>query len=304
MLSIRLSSAVALLALGVSACSSNKTISEGTPQQETRPVDSSMTQSAPPPALDTTAEPTIGEQLGRLDALMRTASGDSLVRLQEEYQRLLMRANGNTIQTGGMSQPTTAQTQPDGATASSTQLRGLRPSELRFAEGEDAGASTPATPRGTTTRTARPDAKTAARAIDRDDEVELPREQSKSAALAQRQKKLVDGLAAARAGNYPKAVEDLPHALSGPLTGTKRTEAQYSYALSLEKTGNLTKAAENYLKASSAGESLGHKSYISYCRVLARSGQRQRARQLLVEFIQKNPKSPQVVNARQLLQTI
>jgi TolA-binding protein len=303
MLSIRLSSAVALLALGVSACSSNKTISEGTPQQETRPVDSSMTQSAPPPALDTTAEPTIGEQLGRLDALMRTATGDSLARLQEEYQRLLMRANGNTIQTGGMNQPTT-QTQPEESTTSSPQLKGLRPSELRFAEGDAAGTSTPATPRRTTARNTRTDGKAATRAVDRDDEVELPREPSKTAALAQRQKKLVDGLAAARAGNYPKAVEDLPHALSGQLTGTKRTEAQYSYALSLEKTGNLTKAAENYLKASSAGESLGHKSYISYCRVLARSGQRQRARQLLVEFIQKNPKSPQVVNARQLLQTI
>lgn len=275
------------------------------------------------PQTDTSAiEPTLGEQLGRLDALMRTATGDSLAKLQAEYDRLLRRGNGGAIQTGGddpqqaggsdildtttphamAPQVTNLDTMASGPTP---QLKGLRPSEIRFANGQ----STPATPRraaaSATGSGGKPSA-TAGRASRSAPQIITPSRPviAGSTTNAERQKKLVDGLAAVRAGNYAKAVQDLPSALDGALDGSRRTEAQYSYALSLEKTGNLTKAAEHYLKASRADEGLGHKSYISYCRVLAQSGQRDRARKLLAEFIQKHPKSTQVVGARQLLQTI
>ncbi len=261
-------------------------------------------------------EPTLGEQLGRLDALMRTATGDSLAKLQAEYDRLLNRAHGGEIQTGGndaqqaggsdiLDAPPQVTNLDTTAMGPTPQLKGLRPSEIRFANGQ----STPATPRrsaaSATGNGGKPSAPAARAARSAAQSVPPSRPASTSGATSmERQKKLVDGLAAVRAGNYAKAVQDLPSALDGALDGAKRTEAQYSYALSLEKTGNLSKAAEHYLKASRADEGLGHKSYLSYCRVLAQSGQRDRARKLLAEFIQKHPKSAQVVGARQLLQTI
>ena len=209
------------LGLLLSACASNRNVSQTTPQQEPPAQSSPSEITAEPttPQQPTATEPSIGEQLGRLDALMRTATGDSLARLREEYDRLLQRANGGIIQTGGTSQTTMAEpAQPEGATP---QLKGLRPSELRFADGE--GTATPATPATPRRPTSRPEqAKATTRATDRSDEVEIPREPSKNATLAQRQKKLVDGLAATRAGDYQKATQDLPKALSTPVNGARR----------------------------------------------------------------------------------
>jgi TolA-binding protein len=113
----------------------------------------------------------------------------------------------------------------------------------------------------------------------------------------------VNGIAASKAGRYAEAAGQLPPVVASPPPG-KRRIAEYSYAESLEKTGKLDRAAQTYLKASKGNQELEHKSYLSYCRVLAKSGKREEARKLLAQFISRNPKSSQVVTARQLLQTL
>jgi TolA-binding protein len=116
-------------------------------------------------------------------------------------------------------------------------------------------------------------------------------------------RKLVNGIAATQAGRYKEAVQQLEPAVR-TRTGAKETGASYSYALSLEKSGQLSRAADEYLKLSRRGGEIGQKSYVSYCRILAKLGQRDRAKRLVLQFIQRNPDSTQVVTARRLLQTL
>jgi hypothetical protein len=118
--------------------------------------------------------------------------------------------------------------------------------------------------------------------------------------LRSSERDVVEGIAAQRAGKYPEATRRLAKARANVRT----PEARYSYAVSLEKTGNLGQAAGEYLSLSGSGGSLSHKAYISYCRVLSRQGQRGRARELVQRFIRQNPDSSQVGSARRLLQTL
>ena len=111
---------------------------------------------------------------------------------------------------------------------------------------------------------------------------------------------IVEGIAAERAGKYTDANKRFSSAKSG----VKSPEARYSHAVSLEKTGDLGRAAGEYLAISGSGTSLGHKAYIDYCRVLSRQGQRGKARELVQRFIRQNPDSSQVGSARRLLQTL
>jgi hypothetical protein len=116
-------------------------------------------------------------------------------------------------------------------------------------------------------------------------------------------RKLVNGMAAAQAGRYKEAVQQLAPAVRSR-TGARETGAGYSYAVALEKSGQLSRAADEYLRLSRTGGEVGQKSYVSYCRLLAKLGQRDRAKRLVLQFIQRNPDSTQVVTARRLLQTL
>ena len=114
------------------------------------------------------------------------------------------------------------------------------------------------------------------------------------------ERNIVEGIAAERAGKYSEATKRLGAVKGGP----KTPQARFSYALSLERTGELSRAASEYLALSSGGGALGHKAYIGYCRVLSMLGQRGRARELVQRFIRQNPASGQVASARRLLQTL
>ena len=296
-----------------------------TPETTIPPVDGA------PPAIATgereiTGEETLGERLGRLDARMRSAPPDSLPALQAEYQNLLDQATGSgTIETGGprrddprdssmaVQEPFALPYSPrDGrgneilitSYDSTLELKGLRSSELRYA----AGSSSTVPAAAAEAHESKPRTRTSAR---RSTATTAAPEQPLPATGTRRGTKnqpgatnFVNGVAATRAGWHAEAVDQLPRTLSTPQNTQRRTLAQYSYAQSLESTGKLSQAADQYLKASRNGTGLGDKSYISYCRVLAKSGQKDRARQLLVQFIGSHPKSDQVVNARQLLQTL
>lgn len=310
-----LGSLVVACALGIAAlgCNANRAAMEPTP--DAPPVsaapDTLVPDAAaeePPVVVRQKPDTTLGEQLGRLDAQMRVASPDSLPMLQEEYNRLLALAAGSTpIQTGqeptletptefdSLETPTDAE--PEDGTVPAEQRRTERSyvgpnGLLGFRKSELAATGTKAAKM----RTRDPKARNI-----RPAPAPTPAEDAPSARTGERQ--YLDGLTNARAGRYEQAAKELPAVVANPPAG-KRGIAQYSYAESLEKTGDLDKAAEQYRQASRGNDELSHKSYIAYCRTLARTGQRDKARQLLASFISRNPRSPQAVNARLLLQTL
>ena len=112
---------------------------------------------------------------------------------------------------------------------------------------------------------------------------------------------MVSGIAAARAGKYADAVLKLAPLVS---SGSADADARYYYALSLEKTGQQSRAAEEYMRVSRGSGSLAERAYLDYCRMLAATGSRDRARQLLTQYIRRKGDSGQVVAARRLLQTL
>jgi len=327
---------------------------------------------------------TLGERLGQLDALMRTAPADSLPILRDEYDRLLAERTGEPgfVRTGGPSTqeaaadttlsitveqiPTssddaagddidetatarprrtdelvtsdfhrdqidsvgaaprraapTSATTPAVADPSRT-FKGLRPSEIATIPGHERASKTSSRrndARRTTARTAASRASTArtaaARAARRD------RSETRTASAAStrasevapskgaaaingrgERKALVEGIAAARAGRYADAVTKLEPAVRAGRAGS---DGNYYYALALEKSGQVDRAASQYLRASRAGGPLAQRSYLEYCRLLARSGDRRKARELLTQFLRRNPDSTQAVAARRLLQTL
>lgn len=298
-----------LLALFVTACSSHKAVTRPSPEPTSSPEAPASDYSSVPP--DTTRElpPSVGEQLGRLDALMKTASGDSLAHLQAEYDRILRAAGGQPeIQTGMgdhgdmASHPRrigNGQLANEAAndTSGAGNLKGLRPDELNHTSlTRRTMAATPVR------KAATPSHLIAARTESRREVSEPATARPSTTGNANR--KMLDGITAANAGKYSRATDDLPAALSGSLSKSNRNRAQYTYGHSLEKTGKLSKAAESYQQVTKDDRQLGDKSYVSYCRVLSESGQRDRARQLLIGFIAKHPKSPEVISARRLLQTL
>lgn|GEM_PF-2436748 len=314
------------------ACSANRNaISEPEPSPRGSappPVDGGVpTSSIDAPPSDSV---TLGERLGQLDAMMRTATGDSLRILEAEYDRLLREATGRgSIQTGrareadggilgsediGMedggqviaSYPREGRDGIlDAPYDSTAQLHGLRASELRYAAGmngrETASEARPQKSRtaGTAARVRTAPGKPAEKA--RESHVTQSRT---SAASHEGAQSFVNGIAASRAGWHAEAAAELPKALSSPLSQKRKTLARYSYGQALESSGRLSQAADEYLNASKENTGLAHKSFVAYCRVLAKSGEKARAKKLLVQFIGKNPKSDQVVDARQLLQTL
>lgn len=119
------------------------------------------------------------------------------------------------------------------------------------------------------------------------------------------EKDYIEGLASASAGRYEEAAVQLPRAIeSGELSARHRTQARRSYGESLEATGDSNGATAQYRGAARQRGDVGDRAFIDACRALAKSGDRSRARTLLRDFIRKNPRSKQVVNARRLLQTI
>ncbi|MBS1912719.1 MAG: hypothetical protein JST22_12095 [Bacteroidetes bacterium] len=281
--------------LTLAACSS----SSETTREET-PKDSTATAAAMPPA--DTAHPkheeTLGEQLGRLDAQMKTAPADSLPMLQAKYDSLLANVtSGGNIQKGGRDWTNSADLDSIKITtgpgshggADSAGLMGFRASELDTASPAVHAAPAPHYSHKVTYLRAAP----------APEEPERPAPDS----ARQRERSYVDGLVAARSGKYQDAVRELPAVVARPPKG-RASIVRSAYAESLEKTGSTNKATEQYRKASAGNDEVANKSYLSYCRMLAKSGDRTKARQLLSQFIARHPRSPQVVNARQLLQTL
>lgn len=118
-------------------------------------------------------------------------------------------------------------------------------------------------------------------------------------------KEYIEGLASASAGRYDDATVQLPRAIeSGDLSERHVGRAQRVYGQSLEATGEAARAAEQYRRAARRGGDNGDGAYIEQCRALAKSGERSRARRMLIDFIRRNPNSRQIVRARTLLQTM
>lgn len=290
---------IACIALMLSACSGGKETTSSNPATaDTLPP---VTELPPDTARDLRNDATLGEQLGRLDARMQTAPPDSLPILRAEYQRLLDLAAGTAhdVQTGaggGAPAERPAGTNTSGETGDTLVgpdgLLGFRSSELSSGDTGTGGGRPAARPR-VVSRTGSTAADVAAE------------ERAADAVTAERgrQRSYVDGLAAVQAGRYPQAVKDLSPIASNPPRG-KQTTARFAYARALEKTGNTKKAAEEYRAASAGTDQMAHKSYLNYCRLLAKSGKREQARKLLVEFIGRHPSSTQTVDARRLLQTL
>jgi TolA-binding protein len=110
---------------------------------------------------------------------------------------------------------------------------------------------------------------------------------------------LVDGVASARAGHYKEAAANLSS------TATRKNaspQSKYYLAQSLERSGQTARAAQEYLSLSRGRSGVSHASYLAYCMMLSRMGQREKARALVQHFIRQNPDSSQVVDARRLLQ--
>jgi TolA-binding protein len=127
---------------------------------------------------------------------------------------------------------------------------------------------------------------------------------SRSQMARMSERRIVNGIAATQAGRYTDAIKELGPALGSAGNSARSAHARYSYALSLEKTGQLSRAADQYLRLSRNGGAMGQKAYVAYCRLLARLGQRDRAKRLVLQFIQRNPDSTSVVTARRLLQAL
>ncbi len=327
----------------VAACNTSKEAMADTPRptdstaiaDSLAKADTALPAREPTQVTRQTPDTTLGERLGQLDAQIRNATPEELPALEAEYQRLLeLATRSNQIQTGrdgetpetadgslpeaplpdsdlpSETEPTVsdvpdetvdstglvvtdlpAEPSPDAKFRGPDGLKGFRKTELSAA-GLKAPASAPAgTARRATTR--RPAAQA---------QPVVVREPAPNASTA-RDQRYVNGMVASRAGRYTEAARDLPAVVASPPAG-KQTTARYAYAESLEKSGRLTQAADEYRRAAAGTDAMGQKSYVSYCRVLAKSGERARARQLLVNFISRNPKSTQVVAARQLLQTL
>ncbi|MEP7217483.1 MAG: hypothetical protein ABI876_01125, partial [Bacteroidota bacterium] len=236
-------------------------------------------------------------------------SGDSLAHLQAEYERILRAAGGQPEIQTGMGDHGDMESHPRrlgngqlaneaaNDTTGAWNLKGLRPGELHNS------SSTRRTTATAARKTVTP-SHLAARTESRRESSEPTPASTHVATAGNANRKLLDGIAEASAGKYSKATDDLPAALSGSLSKSNRNRAQYTYGHSLEKSGKLSKAAESYQQVTKDDRQLGDKSYVSYCRVLSESGQRDRARQLLIGFIAKHPKSPEVISARRLLQTL
>lgn len=287
------------------ACASNKDVAKSEPP----PADTTAKQT-PPPATPAPPPPpaTLGEQLGRLDARMHVAPPDSLPILQAQYDSLLDSATATpsapVVQTGpAMTPPPSLNYEgpdeavlpdnPDESYVGPDDLKGFRKDEialLRSTSAPRSGTSTRTTPRREPATRSEPLAP------------ESTPENRTNVATA-RDRRYVDGVTAARSGKYAQAARDLPAVVASPPPG-KKTNAEYALGESLERSGNLTKAAEHYRGAASGTSEMSQKSYVSYCRVLAKSGDRTKARKLLADFINRNPRSAQVVNARRLLQTL
>lgn len=216
-----------------------------------------------------------------------------------------------------------APTAPLAATGDPSKLfRGLRPSEIATIPGHEEGGrsslrasaasrraparlsardATSTRPRGRTNRRGASDDRLAAAAASSSTSLATPQRRADAINTRGARKGLVEGIAAARAGKYADAVTKLEPAVKA---GSAGAEAGYYYALSLEKTGQFDRAASQYLRASKSGGALAQRSYLDYCRLLARSGKRQKARDLLTQFLRRNPDSTQAVTARRLLQTL
>lgn len=272
----------------------------------------------------------LGEALGQLDARMRTAPADSLPALRAEYQRLLELARRNRLRNTDRVPSGSKNGSPrdeysaldDGdlsITIPSSGLKGLRQSELSPSSGRrSSGARKPAaTARTAPKSTERPRVKSPARPAESNGAATAMRARPAAPAApapapvssqdeARRaEQQMVDGTAAVRAGKYAEGARQLEQAVkSRKLTGERRATAGYAYAFSLEKSGRLSDAAEQYLALSRQGGEPAHRAYIAYCRVLGQLGEKDRARQLVLRFLKEHPDSSQAVDARLLLQRL
>ncbi len=311
-----------LIAMMLGGCASNQ------PAVEETTVDTTAVASAPEPV---TTGPTIGERLGRLDAQMKTAPPDSIPILRAEYQQLLAESrNGEqpldsalqpsssadtseeffriadtaypdtVVHTPPRKQIVTGPAQPSVDTAAmalspaaianpALVFNGLRPAELRTAPGYHPPSRHRAHATRRSTRSVRPSV------------TQRPRTKAEEQGLTRlSDRRMVEGMVAARAGRYAEAVEKF----SGVSSVDRTDEADFYYALSLERTGELQAAASEYRTLSRGSSELAHRSVVAYARVLSQMGQTSRAKKTLWQFINANPNSPMVPSARELLQQI
>ena len=224
----------------------------------------------------------------------------------------------------------TVRRQPAGSSASTPTtiddpgkvFKGLRPDELRTAPAYQSSSTrrrTPpaASPQSRVRRLGRTQQPTAvakkAKRKRRDADVQqetaaraTATEPAATTETSERQleRRYVDGVASARAGNYADAASKLEPVVNSTLSKARREEARYYYARSLEGLGRTTEALRNYNTLSNGSGSLKHRAYLDYCRLLANNGQKERARTMLRSFIRSNPNSRQTPDAQALLQTL
>lgn len=153
------------------------------------------------------------------------------------------------------------------------------------------------------TRSPRPTSRTTTTAPQRR-EIPTARVPARNAGIGSPERAYIDGLAAERAGDYGKAVEQLGRSLTTLRSSAQRAEARYYYARSLEGLGRLDDAAEQYRLVSQGEGSLSHAALIDYCRTLGKLGKNERARDLVLQFLRRHPDSSQVPEAQRLLQTL
>lgn len=205
-------------------------------------------------------------------------------------------------------------------------FKGLRPDELRTAPAyqnrstnQKPNAPTRSQTRRSNSRKAQPPAATAKRSkrqrtapVIQERESDEQREAITSPSPAvtrdeserQLQRKYIDGVASARAGNYADAAAKLEPVVNSATLKAHREEARYYYARSLEGLGRTSEALRNYNTISNGSGGLKHRAYLDYCRLLAANGQKERARTMLRQFIRRNPNSRQTPDAQALLQTL
>lgn len=284
----------------------------------------------------------IAERLGQLDAMIRTAPADSIAYLRAEYEALLEEYTGESriVATGNsdlynparealdhsgsasdvdsflasrdngrprrpVASPTVAGSREELRASGDRRDSSISALAVNTARRSNAVRSRTSTP-GTisagrqSTRVRSADARRRTRAV-----VEEQTMPTASAERADGKREYIDGLAAARAGRYDEAAVQLPKAIeSGDLSPIHRARARQTYGQSLEASGDPAGASAQYQSASRQRGDIGERAYIDRCRAMALSGEREKARAMLREFIRSHPRSKQVVNARRLLQTI
>lgn len=222
-------------------------------------------------------DPQLGEKLGRIDADLRDAKTPAeRARLQAERARLLQESTGEemTIQTGATS------TSAPPATSSASQTRG-----------SDYGAMENAPPEPEVI------------------EVDPPRPASSGAssarhtALPSRTARVRTPPAAPRPASAAQSARRTtalrPPTSRPPATASAATQRRPSSAPLVRAVP--ARSAPRTVERQEVRESGG---VVDRASAMARRGQRTEARRTLIDYLRRNPRSPQAIEVRKLLQTL